>query len=169
MRKSNVTIEIEEVLENEIVFYIEKNFFILNLSVDKHKFNQWLRFNDKLEWILDISEAGEHRQFFGTMAIEEYYEQCMPYVNDDLLEYVSQGNRVIYKGNEIDFAVHKLEVKILRSKFTEKDIIDKRIKEIWARIVRVTNSIEPLENKETILKNLNSMHTSLIEVAMSYH
>jgi len=36
-------------------------------------FERWLLISGGLEWVLDVSEAGEHVQSAGTMTMEEYW------------------------------------------------------------------------------------------------
>jgi hypothetical protein len=59
----------------------------------KPLFEMFLKTNDKLNWELNYSEAGEHEQKTGTMNIDEYWESGMSYITEDLLEYYSLTNK----------------------------------------------------------------------------
>lgn len=64
------------------------DFFLIDaIVIDKEKFELFLKMNNKLDYIMDYNEAGEHRQYSGTLSLEEYYEDAKQ-LESDLVEYI---------------------------------------------------------------------------------
>lgn len=82
-----VTVYEYEIIEGIINCHCEGDGTI---GVKKSLFELFLLTNEKLEWELNYSEAGEHIQKTGSMTYDEYWEQDMPYVYQDLSEYITK-------------------------------------------------------------------------------
>lgn len=71
------------------VEYSESDFdlSVAGVVIDKEKFELFLRMNNKLDYVIDYNECGEHKQSTGTISIDEYYEHGETIVAD-LIEYI---------------------------------------------------------------------------------
>ena len=52
-------------------------------------FERWLLISGGLEWVLDVSEAGEHVQSAGTMTMEEYWNFHETFHRIDIGKYLA--------------------------------------------------------------------------------
>lgn len=67
------------------------------IEINRKKFEDFLTFNDKLDWIMDYSEAGNHSQRTGTMTLDEYYDLQDWQIRKDLQEYIQENTAEIFK------------------------------------------------------------------------
>lgn len=68
--------------------------------IPKKKYEFWLLTSGKLLWSITRREAGVHRveELEGTMTHKEYWSQDMPYIYDDIYEYI-MTHPVVSRGN----------------------------------------------------------------------
>lgn len=77
-------------LEKEVVIVDcmnEQETRLVSVTIKIPAFTDFLIFNDKLNWELNLSEAGEHKQTTGQMSMDEYWD-CMEYITEDLYEFI---------------------------------------------------------------------------------
>ena len=89
--RNNKLFEIEDynISEEEIEVIAFKNNEEKNYTIDRQKFENWLRFNDKLDYCLDWADyAGEHQQETGQMSLDEYWESSRECIKEDLYDYI---------------------------------------------------------------------------------
>lgn len=91
MNKITKLFEIEDynISDEEIEVTTFKNDVEKNYTIDRQKFEKWLRHNDKLDYCFDWSDyAGEHQQEVGQMSLDEYWESGREYIYQDLYDYI---------------------------------------------------------------------------------
>lgn len=82
-------IESYDIQDKEILVDLQKCSISIPVTIPQDKFEWWLRVNNKLEWVFDISDhTGEHQQFNGTMSLGEYWATNTEYIHDDLYDYI---------------------------------------------------------------------------------
>lgn len=85
--QSNKLFDIKDynVWENDIEIFSDKKDWIISRS----GFENWLRFSDRLNWEMNISDHnGNHVQETGVMSIEEYWSLDQNSIKTDLYDYV---------------------------------------------------------------------------------
>ena len=71
--------------EKEIeVLTDKKDYFI-----PRQKFEDWLRWDDRLNWEMNYSDHnGDHKQETGVMSLEEYWSTDQKGIKEDLYDYI---------------------------------------------------------------------------------
>jgi len=94
---------------NKILVNIEKDNILIPITIPQDKFETFLLVTDKLQWEMNYSEAGEHKQESGTMSYEEYWSQDANIIEGDLYEYITT-HPINYKGQVYTNPVQQLNI-----------------------------------------------------------
>lgn len=82
-------IECFDLEENQITVFAVKGTASKTITVPRQKFENWLRFDDRLNWEMNCSDyKGEHVQETGVMSMEEYYALPEREIDKDLYDYI---------------------------------------------------------------------------------
>jgi iron uptake system EfeUOB component EfeO/EfeM len=65
------------------------------VEISQSAYEKWLQDNDKLSYVEDYSENGEHRQKTGLMTLDEYWSLYKRYTDQDLVEYIRSHNIIV--------------------------------------------------------------------------